>query len=500
MSFRARVTREDDEDDENEDARAQRRAMRTSTRRFVVRMNADIVELTSVIVSEASDTGVVSMDASTSSSSSSSSSEDDEDDDVMWRKTRVHASVSKYASAANGDDDDADDVTSRAHGFMFRDALVGIIDALAREDVKETPASSSSSPAMASAASHVWALRRAARRARGQRAAMQTSTSTSIDDVRQTLRRIRDECDAASDTVCCAIDGYASKTAACAREGAKKYALEAAAVTADGYVSLFRNALVMREAMERGDFERACDLKDCIDLAVRSMSAGEGFVADGTLERAWDEGCRCALEIRARAKRLVTGWFTRARDRARDIGRAAIAHSVARERKLAVRAARIEACARDGLVDTDADVDADVVRTLVDDLDPSSVFRAHALCVRLGETPEEFCAWMRAVRAEQLKRDAGTPVEGAIGHFIIQLALVDEGVIVSRAAIDAEWAITVRELRANVLRTDGVEASRVAAETSDACACASLYGFDAGALLDAARALEIMYARGGAAT
>ena len=59
MSFRARVTREDDEDDEDEDARARRRATRTSTRRFVVRMNADIVELTSVIVSEASDTGVV---------------------------------------------------------------------------------------------------------------------------------------------------------------------------------------------------------------------------------------------------------------------------------------------------------------------------------------------------------------------------------------------------------------------------------------------------------
>ena len=438
-------------------------------------------------------------------SSSSSSSSDDEDDDAVWRKTRVHASVSKYsayASAANGDDDDADDVTSRAHGFMFRDALVGIIDALAREDVKETPTSSSSSPAMASAASHVWALRRAARRARGERAAAQTSTSTStsIDDVRQTLRRIRDECDAASDTVRCTMDGYASKTAACAREGAKKYALEAAAVTADGYVSLFRNALAMRAAMEHGDFERACDLKDRIDLAVRSMSAGEGFVADGALERARDEGCRCALEIRARAKRLVTGWFTRARDRTRGIGRAAIAHSVARERKLAVRAARIEACARDGLVDADADVDVDVVQTLVDDLDPSSVFRAHALCVRLGETPEEFCAWMRSVRAEQLKRDAGMPVEGALGHFIIQLALVDDGVIVSRDAIDAEWAITVRELRANVLRTDGAEASRVAAETSDACACARLYGFDAGALLDAARALEIMYARGGAAT
>ena len=60
MSFRARVTREDDEDDENEDARARRRATRTSTRRFVVRMNADIVELTSVIVREASDTGAVS--------------------------------------------------------------------------------------------------------------------------------------------------------------------------------------------------------------------------------------------------------------------------------------------------------------------------------------------------------------------------------------------------------------------------------------------------------
>jgi len=436
-------------------------------------------------------------------SSSSSSSEDDEDDDVMLRKTRVHASVSKYsayASAANGDDDAADDVTAREHGFMFRDALVGIIDALAREDVKETPASSLSSPAMASAASHVWALRRAARRARGERAATQTSPSTSIDDVRQTLRRIRDECDAASDTVRRAMDGYASKTAACAREGAKKYALEAAAVTADGYVSLFRNALAMRAAMEHGDFERACDLKDRIDLAVRSMSAVEGFVADGALERARDEGCRCALEIRARAKRLVTGWFTRARDRARGIGRAAIAHSVARERKLAVRAARIEACARDGLVDADADVDVDVVRTLVDDLDPSSVFRAHALCVRLGETPEEFSAWMRSVRAEQLKRDAGMPIEGAIGHFIIQLALVDDGVIVSRDAIDAEWAINLRELRANVLRTDGAEASRVAAETSDACACARLYGFDAGALLDAARALEIMYARGGAAT
>ena len=426
----------------------------------------------------------------------------------MWRKTRVHASVRKYiayASAANGDDDDADDVTARERGFMFRDALVGIIDALAREDVvKETPAlSSSSSPAaMASAASHVWALRRAARRARGERASTQASTSTSIDDARRTLRRIRDECDAASDTVRRAMDGYAAKTVACAREGAKTHALEAAAVTADGYVSLFRNALAMRAAMERGDFERACDFKDCVDLAVRSMSAKEGFVADGALERARDEACRCALDIRARAKRLVTGWFTRARDRSRDIGRAAIAHSVARERKLAVRAARIEACARNGLVDDDADVDSDVdvVRTLVDDLDPSSVFRAHALCVRLGETPEEFCAWMRSVRAEQLKRDAGMPVEGALGHFIIQLALVDDGVIVSRDAIDAEWAITVRELRANVLRTDGVEASRVAAETSDACACARLYGFDAGALLDAARALEIMYARGGAAT
>ena len=102
---------------------------------------------------------------------------------------------------------------------------------------------------------------------------------------------------------------------------------------------------------------------------------------------------------------------------------------------------------------------------------------------------------MRSVRAEQLKRDSGTPLEGAIGYFIIQLALVDDGINLSRDDVDAEWAIAVREFRANILRTDGTEAARVASETRDACACAQSCGFDAGALLDASRALEIMCAR-----
>ena len=444
---------------------------------------------------------------------SSSASSDADDDDDAWNdtrsssRTRVHASVDKYVRAATVDGDDADGAALRRghHSFLFRDALVGVIDALAREDAQETTTTMTSptSPAMGDAASHVWALRRAARRARGGREASTTrTTSASVDDVRRALRDVRDACDIARDEVRRAVDGYASKMMVCAREGAKAKALEAAAVTAGDYVFVIRKTLAMRTAVERGAFERACALKDSIDSVVRSMgSAVDGLALDGALERASDEGCRCASDIRARAKRLVTGWFTRARERAQVIGRAAISHSVNRARKLAARAARIEACTQAGLADADADCDddcdddEDIFRMMIDDLDPSSVFRAHALCLRLGETPEEFSAWMRSVRAEQLKRDSGTPLEGAIGYFIIQLALVDDGIILSRDDVDAEWAIAVREFRANILRTDGTEAARVASETRDACACAQSFGFDAGALLDASRALEIMCAR-----
>lgn len=310
------------------------------------------------------------------------------------------------------------------------------------------------------------------------------------------LRSIAEECAGMEKRLKEVEDEHRRASANEARERARARALDASARTIEHYARAMSHAMAMNDAITAGEFAKACDFMDAVVEALRRGERGardERVGARDVVDRARREVLQGAKVVKDKVKRACVTFFTDARDRAREVGRVVVAAKAREDEALEARAERVSRLADvfasstdDVLSENEADdvrkavgaheddaIEAeramDDARRMVEALDWSAVARARAVCKRLGESDEDFASWFRETRSEQLRRDviagdagdgAQSALERAVGYFVIQLAVVDAGVALSRADVDLEWASASKALSANFTSANSTAAMR----------------------------------------